>query len=104
MRIINQRLFEILISRKTTSFLGVVFDVDHDFEGPRASKAHLDTVNTNLSHHLRRPFSGAYENNQPTVFCALSGGCASAAWSSGVAQLGGTAGTASSLEIEIRRD
>ena len=27
-----------------TSFLGVVFDGDHDFEGPRASKAHLDTV------------------------------------------------------------
>ena len=25
---------------------GVVFDVDHDFEGPRAPKAHLDTVLT----------------------------------------------------------
>ena len=24
--------------------MGVVFDVDHDFEGPRAPKAHLDTV------------------------------------------------------------
>ena len=39
-----------------TSFMGVVFDVDHDFEGPRAPKAHLDTVNTNLLDHLRRPF------------------------------------------------
>ena len=24
--------------------MGVIFDVDHDFEGPRAPKAHLDTV------------------------------------------------------------
>ena len=31
--------------------LGVVFDGDHDFEGPRFPKAHLDTVNAigNLS-------------------------------------------------------
>ena len=36
-------------------FLGVIFDEDHDFEGPRAPRAHLDTVLTkNLSHHLRR--------------------------------------------------
>ena len=35
----------------------VVFDGDHDFEGPRAPKAHLDTVNTNLSHQVRRPFN-----------------------------------------------
>ena len=33
-----------IISQKKTSFLGVVFDVDHDFEGLRAPKAHLDTV------------------------------------------------------------
>ena len=24
--------------------MGVMFDVDHDFEGPRAPKAHLDAV------------------------------------------------------------
>ena len=45
----------VIISQPKTSFLGVVFDVDHDFEGPRAPKAHLDTVNTNLSHHLVTP-------------------------------------------------
>ena len=44
-------------SQPKTSFLGVVFDVDHDFEGPRAPKAHLDTVNRNLSHHLAPPRS-----------------------------------------------
>ena len=33
-----------IISQQKTSFLGVVFDVDHDCEGPRAPKAHLDTV------------------------------------------------------------
>ena len=43
-------------SQQKKSFLGVVFDVDHDFEGPRAPKAHLDTVNRNLLDHLRRPF------------------------------------------------
>ena len=48
---------EVIISQPKTSFLGVVFDVDHDFEGPRAPKAHLDTVNRNLLDHLRRPFS-----------------------------------------------
>ena len=26
--------------------MGVIFDVDHDFKGPRAPKAHLDTVLT----------------------------------------------------------
>ena len=35
----------------------MVFDVDHDFEGPRGPKAHLGTVNRNLSHHLGRPFN-----------------------------------------------
>ena len=35
----------------------MVFDVDHDFEGLRAPKAHLDTVNRNLLDHLRRPFT-----------------------------------------------
>ena len=33
----------------------VVFDGDRDFEGPRAPKAHLDTVNTNLLDHLGTP-------------------------------------------------
>ena len=35
----------------------MVFDGDHDFEGPRAPKAHLDTVKRNLSHHLGKPFN-----------------------------------------------
>ena len=34
----------VIKSQPKTSFLGSVFDVDHDFEGPRAPKAHLDTV------------------------------------------------------------
>ena len=40
-----------IISQPKTSFLGVVFDGDHDFEGPRSPKAHLDNVNAidNLS-------------------------------------------------------
>ena len=46
----------VIISQPKTSFLGVVFDVDHDFEGHRAPKAHPDTVLTNLSHHLGTPF------------------------------------------------
>ena len=46
----------VIISQPKIPFLGVVFDVDHDFEGPRAPRAHLDTVNRNLSHHLGRPF------------------------------------------------
>ena len=40
-----------MISEPKTSFLGVVFDGDYDFEGPRSPKAHLGTVNAiaNLS-------------------------------------------------------
>ena len=34
----------VIISKPKTSFLGAVFDVDHDFEGPSAPKAHSDTV------------------------------------------------------------
>ena len=34
----------VINSQPKIPFLGVVFDVDHDFEGPRAPKAHLDTV------------------------------------------------------------
>ena len=54
----------VIIIQPKTSFLGIVFDVDHDFEGPRAPKAHLDTVNRNLSHHLGRPFKkrGRHDN------------------------------------------
>ena len=44
-----------IISQPKTSFLGVVFDGDRDFEGPRAPKAHLDTVNTNLLDQLAAP-------------------------------------------------
>ena len=33
-----------ILSQPKNPFLGVVFDVDHDFEGPRAPKAHLDTA------------------------------------------------------------
>ena len=33
-----------MIIQPKTSFLRVVFDGAHDFEGPRAPKAHLDTV------------------------------------------------------------
>ena len=36
----------VLIIHPKTSFLGVVFNVDHDFEGPRGPKPHLDTVLT----------------------------------------------------------
>ena len=57
----------VIISQPKTSFLGAVFDVDHDFEGPRASKAHLDTVNTNLSHQVRRPFIPRVAGCVPTL-------------------------------------
>ena len=33
-----------MISQPIFRFLVAVFDVDHDFEGPRGPKAHLDTV------------------------------------------------------------
>ena len=46
-----------IIIQTKTSFLGVVFDVDHDSEGPRAPKAHPDAVLTNLSRRLGRPFT-----------------------------------------------
>ena len=46
----------VIINQPISRFLGVIFDGDHDFEGPRAPKAHLDTVNRNQSHHLGRPF------------------------------------------------
>ena len=33
-----------IIIQPKIPFLGVVFDEDHDFEGPRFPKTHLDTV------------------------------------------------------------
>ena len=56
-----------IISQPKKSFLGVVFYVDHDFEGPRAPKAHLDTVNRNLSHHLGTP---RITSAHPSVRCS----------------------------------
>ena len=38
-------------------YVGVIFDGDHDFEGLRSPKAHLDTVLRNLLNHLGRPFT-----------------------------------------------
>ena len=61
----------VIISQPKTSFLGVVFDVDHDFEGLRAPKAHLDTVNINLSHHLAR-FGELYNRDQVQVGILIS--------------------------------
>ena len=39
------------------SVSGVNFDGDHDFEGLRSPKAHLDTVLRNLLSHPRPPFT-----------------------------------------------
>ena len=40
-------------------FLGVIFDGDHDFEGPRSPKSHLDTVLRKLvTPPGRAPFIG----------------------------------------------
>ena len=38
----------VIISQTIFRFLGVIFDGDHGFEGPRSPKSHLDTV-------LRKP-------------------------------------------------
>eukprot|EP00964_Phaeocystis_antarctica_P139679 scaffold104486_cov69-Phaeocystis_antarctica.AAC.1 len=35
--------------------MGVIFDEDHDFEGLRSPRAHLDTLLRNLSSHLGTP-------------------------------------------------
>ena len=47
----------VIISQPIFRFLGVIFDGDHDFEGPRSPSAHLDTVLRNLSSLLGRPFT-----------------------------------------------
>ena len=44
-----------IIIQPVFRFLGVIFDGDHDFEGPRSPRAHLDTVLRNLSSHLGHP-------------------------------------------------
>ena len=45
----------VIISQPIFGFLGVVFDGDHDFEGLRSPRAHLDTVLRNLLSHPRPP-------------------------------------------------
>ena len=45
----------VVISQPIFRFLGVIFDGDHDFEGLRSLRAHLDTVLRNLSCHLGTP-------------------------------------------------
>ena len=44
-----------IVSQPIFRFLGVIFDGDHDFEGLRSPRAHLDTVLRNLSRHLGTP-------------------------------------------------
>ena len=46
-----------VISQHKNRFWGVIFDVEgHDFEGPRASKAHIYTVfRTDQTCHTTRP-------------------------------------------------
>ena len=54
----------VIISQPIFRFLGVIFDGDHDFEGLRSPRAHLDTVLRNLSRHLghpRTPVAALYE-------------------------------------------
>ena len=54
-----------IISQPKPPFLGVVFDWNHDFEGPRFPKAHLDTVNAigNLS------LTGGSKPGERVVYC-----------------------------------
>ena len=68
-----------IISQPIFRFVGVVFDGDHDFEGPRDPKAHLDTVNRNLLDHLGRPFNALKQSGskwsappRPSVLTAVS--------------------------------
>ena len=46
-----------IISQPKPSFLGVVFDVDHNFEGPRAPKARLDTAKEKLCSKKTHPLT-----------------------------------------------
>ena len=52
-------LEEVIISQPIFRFLGVIFDGDHDFEGLRSPRAHLDTVLRNLLSHSRPPRRGS---------------------------------------------
>ena len=50
------------MSKPMFRFLRMIFDVDHDFEGPRSPKAQLYAVNTNLpSHPWAPPFTTPYD-------------------------------------------
>ena len=50
----------VIIIQPIFRFLGLIFDEDHDFEGIRSPKAHLDTVLRNLLNHLGRPRNCPY--------------------------------------------
>eukprot|EP00964_Phaeocystis_antarctica_P036995 scaffold21131_cov18-Phaeocystis_antarctica.AAC.1 len=81
--LINTPTHRVIISQPIFRFLGVSFDGDHDFEGLRSPRAHLDTVLRNLSRHLGAPRSrvvrrGGMMNSRPwrdaaTVACQKSG-------------------------------
>ena len=45
----------VILSQPKKSVVGVVFDVDHDFEGPRAPKAHLDTAKEKVGSEKTHP-------------------------------------------------
>ena len=64
-----------IISQPKTSFLGVVFDVDHDFEGPRAPRAHLDTV---LTKSVTPPGHPPYAREGLRTACRYAAGLSSA--------------------------
>ena len=62
----------VIISQPIFRFLGVIFDEDHDFEGPRSPIAHLDTVLRNLLSHPRLPrslASGGGGGNRKEIWC-----------------------------------
>ena len=54
----------VILSQPIIRFMGVIFDGNHDFEGLRSPKAHLDTVQTNLLNHLGSPFNRPEGNLQ----------------------------------------
>ena len=57
-----------IIIQPKKPFMGVIFDEDHDFEGPRAPKAHPDTVLTNLSRRPGRPFIYALTTRKALIY------------------------------------
>ena len=50
-------------------FLGVILDGDHDFEGLRSPRAHLETVLRNLSRHLGTPRTVRYKARRGQHSC-----------------------------------